>query len=173
MIHEPLDLGVHFLKVAYSEDARGAFGRLWCAEDFARFGISFTPLQVSLSRSLRQGTLRGLHWQAAPYEESKFVHVLRGHIFDVVAQIDGDARRFVARELAAGEGLFIPAGLAHGFLTLSDDVELLYMMDVPFEASAARGARFDDAALGVNWPFQPEIISERDLSWPALRASLA
>jgi dTDP-4-dehydrorhamnose 3,5-epimerase len=168
MIHEALDLGVHFIKVDYSEDERGAFGRLWSLEEFASLGFASPPLQMSLSRSKRQGTLRGLHWQTKPHAESKFVHVLRGRIFDVVAKVEAGDLRFMARELTAGEGFLIPAGLAHGFLTLCDDVELLYMMDAPFVSGSARGARYDDPALSIHWPFEPEVISERDLSWPAL-----
>ena len=169
MMSESGPLGIHIFHAETHPDARGSFARLWCAEDFASYGLKFAPVQISLSRTTRAGTLRGLHWQSAPHAETKFLHVVRGRIFDVVASVTPASPRYFAREFGAGEGLLIPAGLAHGFIALTPDVELLYMMDRPFIPDASCGARYDDPALGIVWPQTPELVSERDLSWPNLR----
>ena len=172
MICEPLGLGVSLIRQMRHTDARGHFSRLWCADDLARAGLLFHPVQTSLSVTLQAGTLRGMHWQAPPFAEGKLVHVLRGRIFDVAASLEPvrSGPRFVARALGPGEALFIPAGLAHGFLTLTDEVEMIYFIDRPYEPNAARGARFDDPALAIDWPSPPLLIADKDRSWPLLRA---
>lgn len=156
MIATPLRLsGLWRLRNEAARDERGAFTRQWCAQDFTRAGLSFQPVQISLSESPRQWTLRGMHWQAPPHDETKLLRVLRGVIYDVLVDLRRGEPTVGAHEgveLRAGDGLLIPAGLAHGFLTLSPDVQLLYAMDRPFEASAARGLRYDDPALAIAWP---------------------
>lgn len=158
--------GLVHLACTRARDERGSFGRLWCRDALANAGLDFMPVQASLSESPKAGTLRGLHWQEEPFGENKLLQVLRGRIFDVL--VDPHTRRWFARELEAGEGFLIPAGLAHGFLTLSDDVQLLYMMDRPYVPEASRGLRHDDPALAISWPVAPAIIGARDLAWPLL-----
>lgn len=163
--------GLFRVSTQIARDERGAFSRLWCRDDLARAGLDFTPAQVSLSENPARGTLRGLHWQAAPFGETKFVQVLRGRILDVAVDLRTGGASFAAHvgvELAAGEGLFMPPGFAHGFLTLTDDVLLVYMMDRAYEPSAARGLRYDDPALGIPWPEAPTCVGARDLAWPPL-----
>ncbi len=163
--------GLRLLRTEPARDTRGAFSRLWCAQDFESAGLAFQPVQASLSSNPHEGTLRGLHFQAEPHGETKLLQVLRGRIFDVVVDVRAASPRFgawVGRELTAGEGLLIPPGLAHGFLTLTPDVELLYMMDRPFVAQAARGLRYDDPALALPWPGTPQLIGARDRTWPGL-----
>ncbi len=169
----PLE-GLRLLRSEPSRDARGAFSRLWCAAELEQAGLSFTPVQVSLSETTSAGTLRGMHWQARPHDETKLMRVARGRIFDVLVDLRRDQPTYlnhVGVDLAAGEGLFIPPGLAHGFLTRTDDVLLVYAMDRVQVPSAARGLRHDDPALGIVWPQPPILIGPRDLAWPDLGSS--
>lgn len=173
MIFEPQALdGLSLLRTEPARDARGAFSRLWCAEDFAAAGRSFVPVQASLSDNPTRGVLRGMHWQAPPHGETKLLQVLRGRVFDAVVDLRRDSPTFgrhVARELAAGEGFLIAPGLAHGFLTLEPGVLLLYMMDRPHAPAASRGLRYDDPDVAIRWPHAPSIVGPRDLEWPLLR----
>lgn len=170
----PLALeGLWRLRDEAARDERGAFSRLWCAQDFASAGLSFAPVQVSLSETPVEGTLRGLHWQAEPHGETKLVRVLRGRIFDVLVDVRRDAPTFgahVGLEMEAGDGLLVPPGVAHGFLTRSPDVLLVYAMDRAYEPSAARGLRYDDPALAIPWPGRPAIVGFRDRAWPDFAA---
>lgn len=174
MVVEPTPLdGLMLIRSAPVTDARGHFVRLWCAEDFARLGLRFRPFQISASFNHRAGTLRGMHWQADPHGETKLVRASHGQVFDVAADMRvGSAtyRRWfgIALDAATADALLIPAGFAHGFITLTDGAEVTYCIDTPYVPAAARGARFDDPALGIAWPMRPTVISDRDLAWPAL-----
>jgi dTDP-4-dehydrorhamnose 3,5-epimerase len=152
-------------------DARGGFFRSFCAEEFAAAGIAFRPVQASFSENLARHTLRGMHWQAAPHEEVKLIRCVRGAVHDVALDIrTGSATRgkHVAVELSAeaGNAILIPAGCAHGFITLTDDAVLEYMMDVPFAPGFGRGLRWNDPAFAIPWPAAPAVISDRDATWP-------
>lgn len=165
--------GVFHITTSRAADERGAFLRTWCAETFHECGIDFTPTQASLSENHRAHTLRGLHWQAAPFEEQKLVRCIRGAIFDVAVDLRPDSpTRFahVAFELseANAAALFIPRGCAHGFLSLTEDAVVSYLMDAPFQSTAAAGARHDDPRLAIPWPARPAVVSARDLAWPPL-----
>jgi len=174
MIFEETKLaGLFVVRAEKHADDRGFFARLWCAAEFASAGIGFAPVQISTSFNQRTGTLRGLHWQAAPHAEVKLVRATRGTIWDVAVDLRPDSstrHRWFGIELdAAGyAALLIPAGFAHGFITMSDDAEVLYCIDTPYVREAARGARFDDSGPGIRWPRGPEVISEQDLNWPPL-----
>ncbi len=174
VIFEPTPLpGLLLVRPRRHQDVRGGFSRLWCETAFAAAGVPFRPSQISVSTNRIAGTLRGLHWQAAPHGETKLVRASRGTIFDVAVDLRADSpgfRRWFGLELtaAAQDALLVPPGFAHGFITLSDGAEVTYAIDVPFAPSAARGARYDDPALGIVWPRAPAVISERDLAWPAL-----
>jgi dTDP-4-dehydrorhamnose 3,5-epimerase len=166
--------GVMHIRPEPAHDSRGHFSRLWCEADFAAAGLVFRPTQISASFNHRAGTLRGLHWQAAPYGETKLVRASRGRVFDVAVDLRPEAatwRRWFGVELDAErmDALLIPAGFAHGFITLTDGAEVTYCIDIPFVAAAGRGARFDDPAFAVAWPRPPAVISDRDLAWPAFR----
>lgn len=153
------------------EDARGYFARVYCRDAFAALGIDFVPAQASVSYNRRRGTLRGMHFQAAPGEERKLIRCTAGAVFDVVVDLRPDSpthRRWLSATLCAEDGnaLFVPTGLAHGFLTLTDGARLEYLIDVPFAPELARGVRWDDPAFAIDWPFTPEVMNERDRSWP-------
>lgn len=163
--------GVHRITAPAHEDARGSFRRSWCRETFASAGIDFAPCQASLSTNIRTHTLRGLHWQAAPHGEQKLVRCVAGTIWDVALDLRPDSpgfRRWYAAELSAtnGEALFLPQGVAHGFITLTAETVVEYLIDAPHHPEAARGLRWDDPAFDIRWPVAPQVISERDRTWP-------
>ena len=174
MIFEPLALpGAFRVHLDKRGDARGHFARTYCAREFAAHGLASLDAQSNTSFNARRGTLRGLHWQAEPHGEDKLVRVTRGAVWDVIVDLRPDSptfRKWHGEELTEDNGvsLYIPRGFAHGFVTLRDDSEVFYQMSAFYEAGAARGARFDDPAFGIAWPFtDPPLISERDAAFPA------
>jgi dTDP-4-dehydrorhamnose 3,5-epimerase len=154
-------------------DVRGSFRRTWCADSFARAGIDFVPVQASLSTNAAACTLRGLHWQADPHAEQKLVRCVAGRVWDVALDLRPDSpTRYCwhAVELSAerGNALFLPRGVAHGFVTLGAGAVVEYLIDTPHAPDAARGARWDDPAFGIRWPAVPVVMSDRDRNWPDL-----
>jgi dTDP-4-dehydrorhamnose 3,5-epimerase len=172
VILRALDLpGAYEILPERARDDRGDFFRSFCEAEFAAAGIAFRPVQASISENPRRHTLRGMHWQAPPSEERKLIRCIRGAVHDVALDLRAASAtrlRHVAVTLsaAAGNAIFIPAGCAHGFLTLTDDAALEYMMDVPFAPGLGRGARWDDPRFGIAWPAPPAVISPRDAAWP-------
>lgn len=163
--------GVFTVETAPSRDERGYFHRLHDSEIFKVSGIDFLPHQGGLSHNLKRGTLRGLHFQRAPVRQAKLVRCLRGAIFDVVVDIrPGSATRgrWFSVELSAdnNRALFVPDGFAHGFLTLTDDADVLYELSEGEQPGCAGGLRWNDPALGISWPFAPAVINPRDAAWP-------
>jgi dTDP-4-dehydrorhamnose 3,5-epimerase len=163
--------GVVVVDVEPRSDERGSFARLHCPDEFAAAGVAFTPAQTSLSRNPRAGSLRGLHYQPAPYAETKLVRCVRGRIFDVVVDLRADSpthRRWVAAELSAenARALLAPEGVAHGFLTLEPDSDVLYQISPAYQPGHERGVRWDDPAFGIVWPSAPVVISPRDAAYP-------
>lgn len=163
--------GVVIVDIEPASDARGSFARLHCPDEFAAAGHPFVPRQTSLSRNLKAHTLRGLHYEAAPHEEAKLVRVTRGAIFDVAVDLRPGSptfRRWIGTELSAenGRALLIGKGMAHGFITLADDTDVLYQIDRIFEPGHGRGARWNDPAFAIAWPARPSVISERDAGYP-------
>jgi dTDP-4-dehydrorhamnose 3,5-epimerase len=152
-------------------DARGSFARLHCPDEFAAAGHPFTPAQTSLSRNPQAGTLRGMHHQPAPQAEAKLVRAVRGRIFDVAVDLRPASpthRRWTATELSAenARALLIPEGVAHGFLTLEADTDVLYQISPAFQPGHEAGVRWNDPAFGIAWPAAPTLISERDAGYP-------
>ena len=163
--------GVILLDLEPIEDDRGAFARLQCPDEFATAGYPFEPVQTSLSRNPARGTLRGMHYQPAPYGEAKVVRVVRGRIFDVAVDLRRDSpthRRWTGAELSAGNAraLMIPEGVAHGFVTLEPDTDVLYQISPAYQPGHEAGVRWNDPAFGIEWPAQPSLISERDAAYP-------
>jgi len=154
-------------------DERGFFARSYCAEEFAAQGLGPELRQCSVSFNSRKGTLRGLHYQAAPHEEHKLVRCTAGAIFDVIVDIRASSptyRRWFGVELSAENrrSLFIPPGFAHGFLSLTDAAEVYYMISVAHAPEFSRGLRWNDPALSIAWPFAPTTMSPRDAAYPSL-----
>jgi dTDP-4-dehydrorhamnose 3,5-epimerase len=152
-------------------DDRGLFARLHCPEEFAAAGIDFAPAQTSLSRNPTSGTLRGMHFQAAPHAEAKLVRVTRGRVFDVAVDLRPDSptyRQWTGAELSAENliGLYIGEGIAHGFLTLEPDTDVVYQIAPAYRPGHDAGVRWDDPAFGIAWPMAPVLISARDAGYP-------
>jgi dTDP-4-dehydrorhamnose 3,5-epimerase len=166
--------GVFVIEVEARADERGLFARTYCREEFAAQGLCTDWVQCNVSFNARAGTLRGLHWQAAPHEEVKLVRCTSGAAFDVVVDLRADSptcRKWVAVELTAANrmAVYIPGGCAHGFQVLADSTELFYQMSALYVPGAARGARWDDPALAIAWPAcSARVISARDLAFPDL-----
>jgi dTDP-4-dehydrorhamnose 3,5-epimerase len=163
--------GVVAVDIEPREDARGAFARLHCPDEFTAAGHPFAPAQTSLSRNPRTGTLRGMHYQPPPHSETKLVRAVRGRIFDVALDLRAGSptyRRWTSAELSAenGRALLIPEGVAHGFLTLEPDTDVLYQITPAFQPGHEAGVRWDDPAFAIAWPAAPQVISERDASYP-------
>lgn len=165
--------GVFLIELTPNLDERGFFARTFCERELAEHGLPTRFPQCNLSRNTRAKTLRGLHFEAPPSQESKLVRCASGAIWDVVVDLrPGSSTRlqWVAAELTAeaGQALFIPPGFAHGFLTLADATDVFYHMGDFFKPGAARGARWNDPLFGIAWPFPPQVISERDAGYPDL-----
>ena len=165
--------GVWVIELERHGDERGWFARTFDREEFRARGLNPDVVQCNASFNSRRDTLRGMHYQAEPHGEPKLVRCVRGAVFDVAVDLRSDSAtycRWHGVELTAENGLalYIPAGLAHGFQTLSDDSELLYQMGHHYVPEAARGVRYDDPAFGIRWP-EPHgerVVSERDASYP-------
>lgn len=152
-------------------DDRGWFARSFCADEFAAHGLDPVVAQCNVTVTDHAGTIRGLHYQCPPAEESKLVRCTRGAVLDVAVDLRADSPTFLrhlAVELTAAShrALYLPARFAHGFQALTDDVELHYQMGAPYVPGTARGLRYDDPALGIEWPLPVRNVSGRDAAWP-------
>ena len=156
-------------------DERGFFARTWSREEFAGRGLSAELVQCSISFNVRKGTVRGMHYQAAPHEEVKLVRCTMGALYDVIVDLRPDSptrRNWAAVELSAENRrlLYIPRGVAHGFQTLTDHTEVFYQMSQYYHPESARGVRWDDPGLGIKWPIREGItICERDANYPEVQ----
>ena len=172
----PLD-GVIVIEPERIEDERGHFARTWCHEAFEAHGLAIDFVQCNTSFNHRRGTLRGLHYQAPPHEEGKLIRCTRGRIFDVAVDVRAGSPtrgKWRATELSADNGrmVFIPGGFAHGFQTLEDASEVFYQMSAAFAPEAARGVRWDDPMLDIEWPVADPIMSEHDRRMPLFSARI-
>lgn len=171
--------GALIIDIERKEDQRGFFARTSCVDEFAAQGLSFCPVQTSISWNPRRGTLRGLHYQLFPHAEAKIVRCTAGAIYDVLVDVRPNSRergRWVGIELNATNrrSLFIPEGVAHGFQTLTAEAEVYYQMSTRYHPSAARGIRWDDTILGIDWPLREiALVSEADIALPTLRQLMA
>jgi dTDP-4-dehydrorhamnose 3,5-epimerase len=165
--------GALVVDIEPQRDERGFFARTFCADELASHGLCPEVTQCSISFNVKAGTLRGMHFQATPHDEDKLVRCVSGAIFDVIVDIRTDSatyRRWLGFELSAENrrALYVPKGFAHGFITLTDATEVLYMISVPFVQDFSRGFRWNDPAVGIAWPKAPTVISERDANYPFL-----
>jgi len=163
--------GVFEIQVEPRVDERGFFARLWCQKEFEAKGLNPKLVQCSVSVNTSKGTLRGMHFQAHPHEETKLVRCSKGAIYDVVLDLRPSSPRFrewFAAVLTADnrKAVYIPEGCAHGFMTLEDDTEVLYQITEFYHAESARGVRWNDPAFEITWPGAVEVISERDRTYP-------
>jgi dTDP-4-dehydrorhamnose 3,5-epimerase len=155
-------------------DERGTFSRAFCGQLFEAQGLDPRVAQTSVSRTHRRGTIRGMHWQAAPFEEAKLVRCLAGEVWDVMLDLRPTSPLFgcwqaVLLQAHGERAVYIPAGVAHGFQTQTPDVILYYQMSVPFAPEASRGVRFDDPDLAIAWPLPEPLVSPKDRALPLWR----
>lgn len=168
MIFEETSLpGLTIVAIERREDPRGFFARSWCRDEFVQQGLDPRLVQCNLSYNARRGTLRGMHFQREPYPEVKLVRCTAGAVFDVAVDLRPASptyRRWFGAELSAQNrrALYIPAGFAHGFQTLTDDAEVFYQMSEFYHPESAGGVRWNDPAFGIVWPLPDPILSERD-----------
>ena len=163
--------GVFEIQVEPKADDRGFFARSWCREECQLKGLNPDVVQCNISFNLRKGTLRGMHYQAAPWGEAKLVRCTRGSIYDVAVDLRPDSvafKQWVAVVLSAADRnmIYIPENCGHGFLTLEDETEVFYQMSQLYNPESARGVRLDDPAFQIAWPGDVEVISERDATYP-------
>ena len=166
--------GAYLIGPERVEDERGFFARTFCVEEFRARGLVTTCVQCSVSFNTRKGTLRGLHYQAAPHAETKLVRCTMGAIYDVIVDLRPDSptfRQWFAADLTAENRaiLYVPEGLAHGFQTLADKSEVLYQMSEPYHPECARGVRWNDPGIDIHWPLDIAVQSARDREFPALK----
>jgi len=172
VIFEPAGIpGAFFIAPEKVEDGRGFFARAFCSREFAGRGLLSRIEQTSISFNFRAGTLRGMHWQAAPKEEARLIRCTRGAIYDVLLDLRRDSpcfTKWIAAELTGfnARAVYAPPGVAHGFQTLEGETEVLYQMSESYDPELSRGVRWNDPAFGISWPLANPILSERDRSHP-------
>lgn len=155
------------------EDPRGFFARAWCHREFSAHGLDVEFVQENIGFSRAAGTLRGLHFQRSPFEETKLVRCTSGAVWDVAADLRPTSSTYlswVGVELSAERRnmLFVSEGCAHGYLTLTESAEIRYLTTQYYAPEASGGVRYDDATLAIEWPWEIIIASEQDRSWPAV-----
>ena len=153
------------------EDERGFFARIWCKKEFEQHELLPDLVQCNISFNRCKGTLRGMHYQVAPAEETKLVRCSMGAIFDVIIDLRPNSPTFkawVSVELTAENRkmIYIPMGFGHGFMTLTDNTEIFYQMSEFYAPECARGVRWNDPAFGIDWPSEVKVISEKDMQYP-------
>lgn len=174
MRFEPLPLpGAWVIRLERHSDERGSFARAFCEREFSEHGLPTRFPQCNLSSNRSRGTLRGMHFNAHPFGEAKLVRCVRGAVHDVIVDLRAESPtrlQWIGLDLTAdgGEALFVPPGFAHGFITLDDETDVFYHMGEFFRPDAARGFRWDDDHVGIEWPIEPTVISARDATYPDL-----
>ena len=158
--------GAYIIELEPLEDERGFFARSFCQKEFEEHGLNLRTVQCNISFNKKKGTLRGMHYQVAPYEEAKLVSCTSGVIYDVIIDLRPDSptycQWFSIEPTAHYKMLYIPKGFAHGFQTLENNTVVFYQMSEFYHPECARGVRWDDPAFGIKWPLSVKIISEKD-----------
>jgi len=163
--------GAYIIDIEKRQDDRGFFARSWCLRELESHGLNARCVQANISNSAKKGTLRGMHYQIAPFGEAKLVRCTRGAIFDVIIDLRPDSathKHWIGVELEDRnyKMLYVPEGFAHGFVTLEDDTEVTYQVSQFYHPESERGVRYDDPAFGILWPAEFFVVSEKDKSWP-------
>lgn len=168
MIFNPLELeGAYLIDVEKKEDERGFFARYYCEEEFRLKGLNTKWVQINNSLSKEKGTLRGLHFQRPPHSEVKMIRCIKGAIWDVIVDIRKGSPtygKWFGHELTEVNRsmMYVPMGFAHGFISLCDDSEILYLVSSNYNANSEGTLKWDDKLHGIEWPLAPKIISEKD-----------
>jgi len=163
--------GAFVIELEKREDERGFFARYFCEREYAEHGLSTHFVQINNSLAVHKGTLRGMHYQLAPKAETKVVRCLSGALWDCIIDLRPDSETFGqhhAVELSAHNRtmFYVPKGFAHGFITLQDNTEALYLVDEFYAPQQERGIRFDDPRFGIEWPLAPSVLSDKDKGHP-------
>lgn len=172
MLIQPTPLaGAALIDLKLLEDDRGFFARSFCRQEFIDAGLEPMVEQSNMSYNHKAGTLRGMHYQREPHGETKLIRCFRGAVYDVIVDLRPESETFLQHfgvELSEDNrsSLFIPRNFAHGYITLTDRAEVHYQVSTAYTPGAEQGLRFDDPALGIQWPLQPVVVSQKDRSWP-------
>lgn len=166
----PLE-GAYLIHLSPIGDERGFFARLFCSDEFSNEGIDPNVLQVNNSYSAEKGTLRGMHYQLPPHSETKLVRCILGSVYDVIVDIRPHSKTFgqsFGAELSADnrQMMYVPRGFAHGFLTLTEQSEVIYLVSEKYSKENERGIRWNDPKFSIQWPEKPMVVSDRDKSHP-------
>lgn len=162
----------YIIEIEKRSDNRGFFARAWCQKEFEEHGLVAQVVQTNISNNIKKGTLRGMHFQIDPYQETKLVRCTRGAIYDVIIDLRPDSPTYgewtgVELRVDNYTMLYVPKYFAHGFQTLVDDTEVTYQVTEFYTPGAERGLRYDDPAFNIAWPLPVSVISDKDKSWPA------
>ena len=163
--------GLYYVDIEKLKDERGFFGRAFCLKEFEEIGLDSEICQANISFNHRAGTLRGMHYQKPPYQESKFIRCIRGSIYDVVIDLRKNSPTYchsfgIELNDENRTALFVPKDFAHGFVTLKDDTEVIYMVSQSYVPNAEEGIRWDDPFFAIDWPINPSLVSSKDAQWP-------
>lgn len=163
--------GAYVIEIKKMEDERGFFGRSWCANEMKQHGLNADVRQANTSLSEKKGTLRGMHFQHDPYQETKLIRCTHGSILDVIIDLRPESetyRKWFGIELSREnyKMLYVPEDFAHGFITLEDDCEVTYLVTQFYTPGAEAGIRWDDPLFNIAWPMAPVVISEKDRTHP-------
>jgi dTDP-4-dehydrorhamnose 3,5-epimerase len=173
IFHETKLKGAFIVDLDRKEDDRGFFARAFCAREFDEHGLRSQVVQANMSYNHKKGTLRGMHYQVAPASEPKFIRCISGAIWDVIIDMRPDSPTYLQHigvELSAENrrAIYVPDMFAHGNQALTDGAELLYLVGEFYTPGCERGVRYDDPAIGIEWPLPVTVISEKDQSWPLI-----
>lgn len=172
MKFEATDLkDAHLILLDMHSDDRGFFARTYCHNEMSEHGCVSQYVQMNTNYSRKSGTIRGLHWQDGAFAEAKLVRCITGEVFDAIVDMRTDSLTYLQWQgfhLTAAERrlLYVPPGFAHGFLSLTDNAEITYLVSTPYTPAAERGLRWNDPTIGIEWPQDVNFVSEKDSNWP-------
>jgi len=171
IFHETDLKGAYIIEIEQLKDHRGFFARAWCQKEFEAQNLISRIRQANVSYNGTKGTLRGMHYQISPYEETKLVRCTKGAIYDVIIDLRPASptyTQWIGKELTAGnfKMFYVPENFAHGFITLTDDTEVTYQVSQFYTPGSERGIRWNDLTFGIDWPIDVQVISEKDRNWP-------
>lgn len=163
--------GAYIIDLHRLEDDRGFFARTFCTQELEEHGLISDVKQANMSRNPKAGTMRGMHYQVDPYQETKLVRCTRGALYDVIIDLRKDSptyKEWIGVELSEenGRALFVPRDFAHGFVTLTDDTDAFYIVSQSYVPGAEAGIRWNDPQFGIEWPIEPTLVSDKDANWP-------
>jgi dTDP-4-dehydrorhamnose 3,5-epimerase len=163
--------GAFIVEIKQLKDERGFFGRSWCRKEMEEHGLNGNVVQANTSLTLNKGTIRGMHYQKHPYEETKLMRCTKGAIYDVIIDLRKDSptfKQWLGVELTEDnyKMLYVPEKFAHGFITLKDHSEVTYLVTQFYTPGAEAGIRYNDPGFNIQWPVPVEVVSEKDLSHP-------